>query len=301
MTALDRHTAYGLTIESELALPEMPPAARVGDPDVVVRIGTVPDHLEGALLAAENYEASADEMLLRISGVARYLVARGNEVIVEPDLDADEHDVRVFLLGTCMGALLHQRGALVLHASGFRTSEGAVLFAGRSGAGKSTLLAEMIDRGFDMMVDDVAGVFPVDHDGLVLQPSYPRTRMWADAAAHLGVETDGLQRTRSHMDKYERQLPDRFWDRPSPIRRIYHLAGSRGDELSLTPVPRVHVVPIIVNNTYRQVFLDGFDIRQRHFELASRVARTVPVVQVIRPADSFRLAELADLILADLG
>jgi hypothetical protein len=301
VNAVGRHTAYGLTIESQLPIPEMPPASGARAADVVVRIGTVPDHLEGALLAAENYEASADEMLLRISGVARYLVTRGNEVIVEPDLDADEHDIRVFLLGTCMGALLHQRGALVLHASGFGTPDGAVLFAGRSGAGKSTLLAEMIDRGFDMMVDDVAGVFPADDDGLVLQPSYPRTRMWADAADHLGVETDRLQRTRSHMDKFERQLPDRFWDRPSPIRRIYHLAGSRGDELSLTPVPQIHVVPIVVNNTYRQVFLDGFDIRRRHFELASRVARTVPVVQVVRPSDTFRLAELAGMILADLG
>ena len=184
MNAPDRHAAYGLIIESGLSIPEMPLAFGPGDPDVVVRIGAVPDHLEGALLTAENYEASADQMLLRISGVARYVVARGNEVVVEPEPDAEVHDVRVFLLGTCMGALLHQRGALVLHASGFGTPEGAVLFAGGSGAGKSTLLAEMIDRGFDMMVDDVAGIFPGDDDQLVLQPSYPRTRMWADTADH---------------------------------------------------------------------------------------------------------------------
>lgn len=300
-----RFWAYGLLIESELEIPEMlavDSSDSSASPDVTVRVGTVPRFLADPLSSTDAFEASKVEMLLRIDGVAHYLVSGGREIVVAPDPAASDHDVRVFLLGTCFGALLHQRGALVLHASGMGTPTGAVLFAGPSGAGKSTLLAEMLRRGFEMMVDDVCGIFATDEqDRLVVQPSYPRTRMWADTADQMGIETEGLQRTRSHMDKYERQLPDHFWAEPAPIRRIYHLAVGPGDEMSLTPVPPMVVIPLIVNSTYRRVFLDGFDIREHHFDLASRIARLVPVVHVVRPADTFRLAELADLILDDLA
>ena len=58
-----------------------------------------------------------------------------------PGRDLYESDVRVFLLGSCIGALLHQRGILVLHAGAIHTDKGAVLFTGPWGIGKSTLLA----------------------------------------------------------------------------------------------------------------------------------------------------------------
>lgn len=296
---LHRRAAYGLCFESELAIPEMPPADPERDPDVTIKLGSVPDHLDAPNLATDVVEATPDDLLLRITDVGRFRVTRGSSVIVESLPGTTEHDLRVFLLGTCVGALLHQRGALVLHASGVGTESGAVLFAGQSKAGKSTILGELLRRGFDMVVDDVAGIFP-EGDGLVLQPSYPRTRVWADTARRLGVETEGLQRTRPHMDKYERQIDGRFWNRPSPIRKIYHLAGAHGDELTVRQVPQMLVVPLVVNNTYRQRFLDGFDMRSRHFELASRIARSVPVAQVVRPVDSYSLDEMADTILDDL-
>jgi hypothetical protein len=300
---MHQYAAYGLTIASFLPIPELTPLD-VADavPDVWVDCGEVPTEFQNPVTQSSGYQAGPEGLLLRINGVGRYLVRDGNRIVVAPDPEAREHDVRVFLLGTCFGALLHQRGALVLHASGIGTPAGAVLLAGHSGAGKSTLLAEFLRRGHKMMVDDVCAVFPTaDGDGLFVQPSYPRTRMWADAAEQLAVDTTGLQRTRSHMDKYERQLPAQFWDQPATVRRIYHLAGAQGDEFLLRRVPQMVVLPLVVAHTYRQVFLDGFDMRRQHFDLASQIARTVPVVQIVRPADGFRITELADLILNDLA
>ena len=64
-------------------------------------------------------------------------------------------DIRVFLLGSCLGALLHQRGVLALHASAIETDQGAVLFMGDSGMGKSTTLQAFIKRGYKMLADDI--------------------------------------------------------------------------------------------------------------------------------------------------
>ena len=306
--AIHGYRAYGLAIGSELHLPELPADERyMGDDsgeaslcDVNIRLGATPEHVDEFRTSSPTHEASAEHLLLRIDGVARYLVSHGRQITVDPDAAASEHDVRVFLLGTCFGALLHQRGLLVLHASGIRTAVRAALFAGPSGAGKSTLLGELLRRGYAMTVDDVAAV-RVDGSGQpILLPSYPRTRMWSDAAERFGIETSGLQRTRSHMDKYERQVWDQFSADEAPLRRIYHLAGSNGDEMSVTPLEPLAVIPTLVANTYRRVLLDGLAMRRSHFDLASQVARTVPVRRVIRPDDPLRLPELADLIVTDL-
>lgn len=298
-------SGYGLLFRSSFPVPEMTavdPASLAPHcrSDVTISAGPVPEHLHDPTTVGSVHEATSDEFLLRVRDVGRFLVSRGCAVMVEALPSATDHDVRVFLLGSCLGALLHQRGFLVLHASGIGTTHGAVLFAGDSGAGKSTLLAELLRRGMRMMVDDVAGV-TVDASGRpIVVPSYPRTRLWSDTASKLSIDTEGLHRTRDNMDKYERQLPDQFWDREAPLVRLYHLAGSNGAELSLTPLGHFEAFETLLANTYRQVLLDSLSRRDVHFELASLTARFSKVVRVIRPAEPFLLTELADLIVQDL-
>jgi hypothetical protein len=296
---------YGLLFHSAIPVPEMsavgPEAlGPAGRTDVTIGFGSIPEHLDAPIRAGVLHEANAEQFLLRVENVARYLVSRGNEILIEPVPGVSAHEVRVFLLGSVLGGLLHQRGFLVLHASGIGTERGAVLFAGDSGAGKSTLLSEFLRRGHRMMVDDVAAIKVDGGTHPVVVPSYPRTRLWGETARRLSIDTTGLSRTRPEMDKYERQLPDQFWDQEAPIAAIYHLAGSDGDEFSLTTLGPTDAFHTVLNNTYRQMLLDGLARRQEHFGLASSTARLARVIRVIRPAHTFQLVELADRILADL-
>ncbi len=303
------YTAYELPIASELPFPELlllPAGKNDGEdknddsPVVHIRLGAVPDALENPTGEGVLYQASADQFLLKLDDVARYLVQNGNEIIVEPAPGALESDIRVFLLGSCFGALLHQRGLLVLHASAIRTEAGAALFCGPSGIGKSTLLGELLNRGYPMMVDDVCAII-VDEAGVpMVLPGYPRTRLWADSARKLAVETEGLERTRPSLEKYERQVPDLFWDQPAPLRHIYRLTSSNKEELALQPLPAIQTFSAVLHNTYRQAFLDGLEMRDLHFKLVSAAATHVGVTRVARPSGAFRLTELADLIEGDL-
>jgi hypothetical protein len=299
-------SAYGLVIASFIPIPELTPLHRESggadtSADVTIEVGAVPDHLSDPINVGIVYESSTTQLLVRIPDVAKYWVSDGNRIVIEPSPDVTPHEVRVFMLGTCLGALLHQRGFLVLHASGIGTPDGAVLFAGVSGAGKSTLLAEMLRRGHRMMVDDVCAIAVGANGRPIVLPSYPRTRLWGETALRLSIETSGLTRTRPTMEKFERQLPDQFWNQEATLGRIYHLAGANGDELSLTHLGSVEAFGVIQSNTYRDSLVDGFDRRREHFELASAVARAAEVVRVVRPMESFRLVELADLILDDLA
>lgn len=302
-----RYRAYALVFESDVELPEFVPddttdgtAADDLAADVRIEICQVPDELDEVEGRGVLFQANRNAFLLKMPGIAKYLVLGGDTIRVEPDPQASAHEVRVFMLGSCIGALLHQRSLLVLHAAAFETDRGAVLLAGNSGAGKSTLLGEMLNRGYPMLVDDVCAVEPRGPGDLAVLSGYPRTRLWADAAARLEVDTQHLGRTRPTLEKFERQVPELFCDGSRRFAALYVLSQHNRPETSISRVPPVGAFGEVLRQTYRGVFMDGLAMRAPHFALATSVAQTVPVSSVVRPNNGFHAPRLADMILDDL-
>jgi hypothetical protein len=294
------YQAYQLTIHADFPIPEFSAGDKDAPADVIIHYGAAPSALENVTGRGVVYQATANQFLLQLNDVARYLVQNGNEIIIEPAANSLESDVRVFLLGSGIGALLHQRGLLVMHAGAVHTDQGAVLFTGPSGIGKSTVLGELMRRGCKMMVDDVCAV-TLNPAGIPLVlPGYPRTRLWSDAAHKLEQDIRSMERTRPSLEKYERQASEQFWDQPAPLHRIYLLTTTNLNELKLERLPRIQTFSIILHNTYRQQFLDGLEMRSPHFGLAAAVAKATGVTRVTRPVHTFQLTELADLIEQDL-
>jgi hypothetical protein len=296
-----RYRAYGLWFRSDIELPEMVEASAAGPSHVQIRLGTVPETMENAASSGVLYQAGEQRFLLRMDRVARYLVEDGTAITVEPDAGSLASDVRVFLLGSCLGALLHQRGVLALHASAIQTDAGAVLFAGPSGIGKSTTLGALLARGYRMLSDDIAGIVLDDAGAPVVVPAFPRTKLWADAARALGHDISNLQRVRPQQEKYEIHAPDRFADEAVPLYRVYLLTTSNKEELLLEEVVNLQRFNVLLHNTYRVGFLEGLGLRPVHFRLAAVAARRTPVMRVIRPDDPRRLEEMIELIEQDFS
>ena len=122
---------FGLTCASEIDLPGCRTA--VGVPDAVMRYGSVPAHLDHPVLVGGAFEAGPSHYLLRVQGVAAFWVRHGREVIVERVAGVDDAAVRLFLLGSVLTALMHQRDVLALHASAVAGEAGAIAIAGASG------------------------------------------------------------------------------------------------------------------------------------------------------------------------
>lgn len=300
-----RFRAYGLVFAASIPIPEMVPIGVAGTnsshPDVAIVVTDFPDELTDPAAVSSVHQVNSNALLLRVPHVARYLVRGGREILIDPDPSASDHDVRVYLLGTCLGALLHQRGFLVLHASGIATEIGCVLFTGESGSGKSTLLNEFLKRGFQMVVDDVCAI-RVDQDAApTVVPSYPRTRLWADAADRLAIDTTGLPRTKTSWDKFERQVPEQFADSEVALIQVIHLTGpDDGRECRMERLGPMEAFMTLVGNTYRGSLLDGLDKRTSHFNLASQTAQRVSMVRMSRPTGVNSVAQLADLVLEGL-
>jgi hypothetical protein len=238
--------------------------------------------------------------LLSVPGVAHYLVVNGQDVWIEPDADSLETDIRLFLLGSALGALLHQRHLLPMHASAIQTPRGAVLFVGPSGQGKSTLLAALLQRGYAMLADDVS-VIALDTEGRAIAfPSFPYMRLWADAATHLQQPVEGKRRVQPSLDKY--LLPvTHFCPEPLPVHAIYALTIHQAPDIRLESVDNLQRFEILANNTYRSEFLLGLRLHPTHFQLVAAVATRVSVRRIARPRSPFLLDDLVQQIEADLA
>jgi hypothetical protein len=297
------YSAYGALIASTFALPELLPhtSDTTRSPDIVIYEGEVPETLESPEAQGVLYEAKRNTFLLKLNTVARYLVEDGKQITVDVANGSIESDVRVFLLGSCFGALLHQRGVLALHASALETAQGAVLFMGDSGVGKSTTLQAFLKRGYKMLADDITGVVLNDAGQAIALPAFPRTKLWQDAAERFAIDTASLERVRPQLEKFELQLHDVFCNKPLALHRIYLLGSHNTPDIKLQPLAKPKQFQTLLGNTYRAKFLGGLDMRHEHFHLATAVAKQVTVSRVFRPSYPVMLNELADTLEADFS
>jgi len=221
------YSCFGFRLRSEIALDEIGRAddPRDARPIVDIRFGPVPERLEGGGETVAGLQAAGDDALLTVTETGRYLVRAGREIIVDPFPGASERNLRLFVLGSALGILCHQRGLLPLHANAIVVGGNAYAFAGRSGAGKSTLAAYFAHAGYRVLCDDVCVLSPDDPEGPVAWPGLPRLKLWGDASRAFGHEHGELDRVVDGMDKFHVQLPAQQDVRPVPFRRLYLLAS----------------------------------------------------------------------------
>jgi hypothetical protein len=294
------YTAFGLRIRSCLPLPELLPASGPGD-DVVIVYGPVPEDLPEAAQKGVRYQAAPGRLLLKVDGVARFLVSEGRGVTIERDPAADDDDVRVFLLGSVLGALLHQRADLVLHGSAIVAGDGSVAFLGISGIGKSTLAMAFKKRGYSLLTDDLCVVRPGPDGRMMIQPGFPQSKLWLDSLERLAIAPDDLKRIRRKLEKRALPMGDAFAAGAHPLRRLYVLQAVNRDELKLTPLAGPQKFAALKEYTYRFRFVDGLRAKPAHFQQGLALAQQAAISMVVRPREPFRLDELVALLEADFS
>jgi len=293
------YTAYGLTIAAEILCPPLLALDAGPTPNVHIRYGSVPEALENPSAKGVLYQAKPDEFLLRLDEIGAFWVRNGNEVIVAPAPNATDDEVLLFLFGSAFGALLHQRGFLVLHASAIETERGAVLFVGPSGNGKSTTAAAFHRRGYRVLADDVCALALGEAGHPVVIPAFPQIKVWADTAKKLEQETETLRKVRPQLEKYALPINADFPRNPLPLHAIYHLATHNKAEFELEPMEDSAKFRVLLNNTYRARFLDGLEMRAEHFKLGIATANSAHIRRVVRPSGGFLLDELVEMIERD--
>jgi hypothetical protein len=292
------YSVFGLQLTSEIELPELP--AGTGPAEVTIRRGPTPDPLADPVVDSVLYQAAPGRLRLDVPNVATFLASDGTDVVVAAAPEVAPNEVRLFLYGSVLGAILQQRRILTIHASAITDGTRAILFAGQSGRGKSTLAATFLDHGWRLLSDDVVAIRADSDHGPIAAAAYPEIKLWADSVRRLAIDTDGLRRVREQLDKSYVSAADRFATEPAPVSHVYLLHAHNRDDVTLTPVTGRAKLAFLLRNTYRRNFLDGLGGKEDHFEGCVALSRHAEIVSVMRPRADFRIDELRDHIEEDL-
>jgi hypothetical protein len=315
-------SAFGLRIRSDRPIPGLPAAPRAPGWDVEVVLGKPPSWARRACAAVQPAEpwyvspragpdAQPTLRIWKLPDAFRLAFTEGAEFLVDSSATRvwarwtaplTLEDAATYLLGPVLGFLLTLRGSLCLHGSAVAAHGRAFALVGPSGAGKSTLAAALARRGQAVLTDDITALRPAEPDFLV-QPGYPRLRLWPESVQVLYGAADALPPLTPTWDKRYVDLTDaayRFQSRPLPLAAVY-LLGERcaGAEPALAPLlPRDGLVGLAAN---RYFCLPEQADHARAFAFLGRLVASVPVRRVRAPAGADRLPGLCAAILADVA
>lgn len=266
--ALRRYRLFGLTIVSELDLPGLAEGNEDAHGDVVIR-----------LVASQAPPMDAD---IVVDGIARFQVADESTILVQPAAGAAPRNVRLYLLGSAMGLLLHRRGWLPLHANAVDLGGKAIAFMGQSGVGKSTLAAWFHDRGHPILADDVCAIRLAEGSPVAV-PGLPRLRLWREALEAGGRAPDGYERSYAgdeDWEKYDVPLDRHAEEGEYPLAGIYLLEAA--DEFAVNRLTGLAVAEALFANTYRGMFVAQQGDPRSHWQICLTVAATVPIFRLTR-------------------
>ncbi|MEZ0242582.1 MAG: hypothetical protein ACAH11_04360 [Sphingomonas sp.] len=210
-------------VESDLALPELQPwNGPDRAPDLVIKVAPVAPALADPILSTATLVLDGHRRgRFEVEGIASFLIEDGRQITIDPQMDVNAPDVRLFLLGTPLGLIYLHRGMVPLHAAAVEIDGEAVLMAGSSRVGKSTLAAAFVRNGYRMVSDDVAPLEFTD-TGIQVYPSLRRIRLWADALEGLGIHGE-LERCRGGIEKFSQPVLEGTATEPLRPTALIHL------------------------------------------------------------------------------
>ena len=282
-----RYQVYGLTVESELELPELVPALHQ-KPDVHIRFGNVPETLDNLIGHWSWCMASNSEFAFTIEGVARYHVAEGRTITIERRLDLREPapaaDIRLWLLGSAFGALLHQRGLLPLHVSAVKAESGVWAFTGESGEGKSTL-AGFLHRHYSWeLVSDDVSVMDTEGAQPLIYPGPRKLKLWVDALNYLGFEGCSSVRDLSNTDKFQLYLPSKISYEPECLNGLILLESMAEDRPgSIEELRGMEAFNACLSSIYRPYMDSWFKVPQKRLDEIVTLCRSIKIYRFRRP------------------
>lgn len=287
MTRPFDYSLFGLHIRSDLRLPELRAVTLASDPQVNVRLGPV------ASVGQSGFVPIKGGAQLTIDEIARYVITEGSTITIDREADVPDANVRLYLLGSAMGILLHQRGLLPLHANAVEIDGKAYAFTGASGAGKSTLAAWFHDHGHRIIADDVCAINFDAAQAPFVAPGLPRLRLWREALERSGRNAAGFDRSYAGDDNWDKyDVPLRQGEAapaPVPLGGIYVLA--KGDALAITRLQGVEATEAIFANTYRGAHVAAVGDVGKHWQSCVRLATHTPIFQLVRAWGLDRLAD----------
>jgi hypothetical protein len=218
-----------------------------------------------------------------------FLVYEGKKVIVVPAPNATIELIRIYLVGTVMAMVLHQRGCLILHGSGVVIDGKAVAFVGRSGWGKSSIAAALAQMGYPLVSDDIFAL-DLSSNQPVVYPGFSQYKVSEETAQVLGHQTSSLL-NRDVQNRGYINCPN-FTTKTLAVDRIYLLA--KDAENGIESIKPIEVMTQLLRHSVPTIW--SLPQPPEHFFQCSKLINTTPIYRLKRANDIASLPQLAKLV-----
>lgn len=251
--------------------------------DIHIKYGEIEPEPNGSyIFSRPHFKIKEEDFFLDIKNVARYRVQNGTTIQYFPYEEADENSINLFLEGSVLGALLHQRGILPFHGSSFHYKGKGIMICGHSGAGKSSLTTAFCQKGGVFINDDISPVTVSDQEITIL-PVKTRIKLWKDALKKLEIGQNGLSRIRPEMDKFYFPVEEKI-NTGHKLDRIFVLTSHQKEEYSAKELDGIAKYNVLRHQVYRRVYLKGMpETEKKYFKQLFALAKKVSVVSIARP------------------
>ncbi|WP_106496644.1 aldolase [Lentibacillus sp. Marseille-P4043] len=291
------YKAFGLTIKSEILLPEVPQSKQFEDvKDVVIERADLTSMWAELSEENERFAIKDDICMFKVDRVAIYFIQGGNKIIVSPLEGANEDQIRLFILGTSMGALLMQRKVLPLHGTALFMEGKAFAIMGSSGAGKSTLASAFLKKGYQLISDDLIPI-TFNEDGIPFVTSaYPQQKLWQASLNQYGMDVEHYRPLIDRATKFAIPVVDQFAAGRFPLAGVFELTKTMDDEIEMYPIQKLDRLHTLFRHTFRKSILARSGLLEWHFRTVTKMANKIDLFHLRRPASRFTAYDLADLI-----
>lgn len=306
------YRAFGLAIDSDLALPELlpaQPAVSASAPDLVIRrVDTGRAFPEPG--AEGTFRFGDDAAFLLYPQIGAFRIAAPSLIEVEPRPGIDPALIAFPLLGPVMALLLQMRGAFLLHGSALADpagDAGAFAFLGDKGAGKSTTAAAFLRAGYSLLTDDIIAIEGLcdsgDEGAGRIAPAFPQVKLTCAASAALrGASLDRRPGVPLVRDKERFLLGTGFADSACAPRHFFLL--TRGPVLSLRPLDPKERMKAFLRFSYGTRFGPAAitpAIATRHARACTALANRAEAAILSIPEDLDALDAVVDFVASERG
>ncbi|MCY9660241.1 aldolase [Paenibacillus chondroitinus] len=297
------YKAFGLTISSDMDLPELIKVSEqqeAADIEILIDPDLTPLYFElsddpNQFLVKENLT------MFHIPEIATFSIQDGKKITVSPMKEAEEGEIRLLVLGTCMGVILMQRKIFPLHGSALAIEGKAYAIVGDSGAGKSTLASAFITRGYQLLSDDVIAITLSQDNIPYVTPSYPQQKLWEDSLTKFGLVSSNYQSLYGRVDKYYIPVSTSYCTESLPLAGVIELVKTVNEDIEIRLIEKLERFYPLFYHTYRNFFIPGLGLVDWHFKTSASILHHIQMFQLSRPVSSFTAPQLVSTILGTLN
>ena len=289
------YKVFGLNVLSRnLELPELlPHQKKVSDVEIIKCSQNLIQNQSNYEKKYNNLLINKNELLLNISNIAEFKVENGNKIFWKNIQSSFSEDtIRAYLLGSAMGAILIQRGNIVIHANALTKNSKTIICAGNGGDGKSTLAYSLMRQGWKLLSDDLVAL----SDKFSVLPGIPRIKLWDDAISYYGIERKNLNRVRKDMNKYQltgNHISSAYSQ--SKIKAIYVLEKESNKKVKYEILSQKDKFLKVYKHIYRPLYVNGFKKDKHYFTKITKLIKKTPVYKLSLPRTLSKMEEWLSL------